>query len=215
MSDAAAQSDDQKQALRGVIRGRIRTIKPFAREQRARRLAATVLRAPPLAGARLVLAYRAMGDEISVDEVVRTLAARGVRVAFPSVCEGGSLRLLEIAAPDPLAAGHWTTDRYGISAPNPEDAAARRVLAREIDAVIVPGRAFDARGARLGRGKGHYDKLLGRLRPDCRRATIGVCFREQLVDSVAEGPQDRRVAFVAAEGRLLRGVRKDRGEPRR
>ena len=211
MSDAAAGSDDHKQALRGVIRGRIRAIKPFAREQRARRLAATVLRAPPLAGARLVLAYRAMGDEISVDEVVRTLAARGVRVAFPRVGDDGSLRLIEIAAPDPLAADHWTTDRYGISAPNPEGVAARRVFAREVDAVIVPGRAFDARGARLGRGKGYYDKLLGRLRPDGRRATIGVCFREQLVDSVAEGPQDRRVAFVAAEGRLIRGARKDRG----
>ena len=211
MSDAAAESDDLKQALRGVIRGRIRAIKPFAREQRARRLAATVLRAPPLAGARLVLAYRAMGDEISVDEIVRTLAARGVRVAFPRVGDDGSLRLIEISAPDPLAADHWTTDRYGISAPNPEGAAARRVRAREVDAVIVPGRAFDARGARLGRGKGYYDKLLGSLRPDGRRATIGVCFREQLVDSVAEGPQDRRVAFVAAEGRLIRGARKDRG----
>lgn len=211
MSDAAAESDDLKQALRGVIRGRIRAIRPFAREQRARRLAATVLRAPPLAGARLVLAYRAMGDEISVDEIVRTLAARGVRVAFPRVGDDGSLRLIEISAPDPLAADHWTTDRYGISAPNPEGAAARRVFAREVDAVIVPGRAFDARGARLGRGKGYYDKLLGRLRPDGRRATIGVCFREQLVDSVAEGPQDRRVAFVAAEGRLIRGARKDRG----
>jgi len=213
--DSTADEDGEKRALRGVIRGRVRAIKQFAREQRARRLAATVLRSPPLSGAQLVLAYRAMGDEISVDEIVRALAERGVRVAFPSVGEGGSMRLLEIVAANPLASGHWTTDRFGIAAPDPESTSARVVFARELDAVIVPGRAFDARGARLGRGKGFYDALLGRLRPDGRRATIGVCFREQLVDSVVEGPQDRRVAFVAAEGRLIRGVRKDRGEPRR
>ena len=220
MSDGAANNvdskieqqnhDDPKHELRALIRGRLRAIKPFARNHRARRLAATVLRSPALAGARLVLAYRAMSDEISVDEVVRTLAARGVRVAFPLVREDGSMQLLEIVATDPLAPEHWVTDRFGIAAPNPDAPAARKVLPREIDAVIVPGRAFDARGARLGRGKGYYDKLLGRLRPDGKRATIGVCFREQLVDSIAEGPLDRRVAFIAAEGRLLRGTRRDR-----
>ena len=201
---------DSKHELRALIRGRIRAITPFARRHRARRLAATVLRSPPLAGARVVLAYRAMGDEINIDEVVCALAARGVRVAFPMVRADGSMQLLEIAASDPLAPEHWVRDRFGIAAPNPDAPAARKILPREIDAVIVPGRAFDARGARLGRGKGYYDKLLGRLRPDGRRATIGVCFREQLVESVAEGPLDRRVAFVAAEGRLLRGSRAGR-----
>lgn len=203
-------ADEAKHELRALIRGRLRAIKPLARNHRARRLAATVLRSPPLAGARLVLAYRAMSDEINIDEIVRALVARGVRVAFPMVRDDGSMQLLEIAAADPLAPEHWVADRFGIAVPDPNTSAARRVLPREIDAVIVPGRAFDARGARLGRGKGYYDQLLGRLRPDVRRATIGVCFREQLVDSVAEGPLDRRVAFVAAEGRLLRGARRDR-----
>ena len=202
--------DGPKHEMRAAIRGRLRAIKPLARDHRARRLAATVLRSPPLAGARLVLAYRAMSDEINVDEIVRALAFRGIRVAFPMVRDDGSMQLLEIAAADPLASEHWVTDRFGIAAPDPDAPSARRVLPREIDAVIVPARAFDARGARLGRGKGYYDQLLGRLRPDVRRATIGVCFREQLVDSIAEGPLDRRVAFVAVEGRLLRSARTDR-----
>jgi 5-formyltetrahydrofolate cyclo-ligase len=201
MSDASAES---KKAMRAEMRARVAAIKPFARAQRARRLAATVLRSPALAGARLVLAYRALPDEIDVDEVVRALAARGVRIAFPRVEDDGSLMLLEVAAADPLAASHWRADRFGIAAPNVDSAAVRRVMPREIDAVLVPGRAFDARGARLGRGKGYYDRLLGRLRPDSRRATVGVCFREQVVDCVAESATDRRVAFIAAEGKLLR-----------
>lgn len=192
MSDQTAKS-----TMRAEMRTRIDAIKRFSRARQAERLAATVLRLPALAGARLVLAYRAMPDEIDVDPIVRALAARGVRVAFPHVDDSGRLRLLAIDAPDPLHAGCWLTDRFGIAAPEREHGAVTRVLPRDLDAVLVPGRAFDAKGARLGRGKGFYDALLGKLRPDARRATVGVCFREQVVDCIPEEPHDRRVRRVA------------------
>lgn len=200
----SSDADDAKRALRSEMRTRIGSLKPFSRLHRSRRLAATVLRSPPLAGTGLVLAYRALPDEIDVDDVVRALAAHGWRIAFPHVDANGKLILLEIASSDPLLASFWTRDRFGISAPDAKAAGVRKVLAREIDAVITPGRAFAPNGARLGRGKGFYDSLFGRLRPDCRRSSLGVCYREQLVDCVPEGPSDRRVAFVAAEGRLIR-----------
>ena len=229
-ADADTPSARVKTAMRAAMRDAVAAIRPFARTRRAERMVATVLRSPALAGcgaggggargavpgampravpgampgAMLVLLYRAMPDEIEVDGIVRALAARGARLAFPMVGDDGALRLLEVAASDPLDPAHWTRDRFGIAAPNTDSPAVRRVRARELDAVVVPGRAFDRRGARLGRGKGFYDALLGRLRPDARRATVGVCFREQLVDCVPEDGHDRRVAFVAAEGRLFR-----------
>lgn len=203
----AQDAADPKRQLRESADARVRGIMRFARAARAERLAATVLRSPALAGARLVLCYRAMPDEIDVDPLVRELAARGVRLAFPFVTDQGAMWLYAIDARDPLAARFWIRDRFGIAAPDHEAPGVARVLPREIDAVVVPGRAFDARGARLGRGKGFYDRLIARLRPDARRSTVGVCFREQLVDCVPEGPQDRRVACIAAEGRLLRGSR--------
>jgi len=202
-----ASEADAKRAMRRDIAARVGSIRPFVRNLRAERLAATVLRAPALAGARLVLCYRAMPDEIDVDPLVRLLEARGARTAFPAVGEDGRMRLYAIDAPDALDPQHWTRDRHGIAAPNPEAPGVRRVRPREIDAVVVPGRAFDTRGARLGRGKGYYDRLIAALRADARRATVGVCFREQLVDCVAEGASDRRVACIAVEGRLIRGIR--------
>ena len=196
-------SPDAKRALRREIADQIARIPGFARAVRAERVAATVLRAPALAGARTVLCYRAMPDEIDLDPLVRLLAARGVRLAFPAVSEGGAMLLLAVDAPDPLRPQYWARGRFGIAAPNRDAPGVARIHAREIDAAVVPGRAFDQTGARLGRGKGYYDALLPRLRPDARRATVGACFREQLVDCVPLGPGDRRVASVAAEGRLL------------
>lgn len=48
--------------------------------------------------------------------------------------------------------------------------------ATHFDLILVPGIAFDAKGTRLGFGKGYYDRLLSRL-PSC--LTIGVGFQEQ------------------------------------
>jgi len=67
---------DPKRAMRASIADRVRGVRPFARAVRADRLAATVLRAPALAGARLVLCYRAMPDEIDVDPLVSPRSRR-------------------------------------------------------------------------------------------------------------------------------------------
>jgi 5-formyltetrahydrofolate cyclo-ligase len=48
-----------------------------------------------------------------------------------------------------------------------------RIEPAEIDMVLVPLICFDARGHRVGYGKGYYDRLLSRCRPDCK--TIGLC----------------------------------------
>jgi 5-formyltetrahydrofolate cyclo-ligase len=65
-----------------------------------------------------------------------------------------------------------------------------------LDVVVVPGMAFTASGDRLGRGGGHYDRFLARLRPSC--VTVGVVFAEQVVDSLPTGPHDVRVGTVIA-----------------
>ncbi len=47
----------------------------------------------------------------------------------------------------------------------------------DYDCILVPGLAFDVSGIRLGRGGGHYDKLLAKYN---RAYTIGILFQEQL-----------------------------------
>ena len=207
--------DAEKRALRGAMRAATREIKQKARLFRSARIAAQLLRSPPLAQRGLVLAYRALGDEVSVDRLVEALVARGWRVAFPRIEQGGAMALVELrgaiggGAGDGLLddASLWDVDQHGIASPRPDARGARRVQPRELDAVLVPGRAFDLAGHRLGRGGGHYDRLLARLRPDARARAVGVAFSEQVVPRVPAEAHDRAVAWLATDARTARVAR--------
>jgi 5-formyltetrahydrofolate cyclo-ligase len=61
-----------------------------------------------------------------------------------------------------------------------------KMVAGQMDLIIVPGVGFDRQGNRLGRGGGYYDGLLRRSKKVYK---IGICFREQLVKKV---PMTRR-----------------------
>lgn len=72
-----------------------------------------------------------------------------------------------------------------------------RAEAGELAAIVVPGVAFTLDGARLGRGGGHYDRLLAAN--ETRRdpaVTVGVCLVEFVVESLPIEPHDRRVDGV-------------------
>lgn len=71
---------------------------------------------------------------------------------------------------------------------------ARAVMPFEIDAVVVPGVAFTKDGARMGRGKGFYDKYLSKN--EFRALKIGVCFKEQVLDGLPVEPHDVKMDVV-------------------
>jgi 5-formyltetrahydrofolate cyclo-ligase len=73
------------------------------------------------------------------------------------------------------------------------------IALKRLDLVLVPGVAFDARGRRLGRGKGYYDRLLS----DVRGVRCGVAFDEQIVPEVPVGPRDALLNCVVTPSRWL------------
>jgi 5-formyltetrahydrofolate cyclo-ligase len=65
---------------------------------------------------------------------------------------------------------------------------------------LVPGVAFDARGVRLGRGVGWYDRALGRYPRGIR---IGLAYEFQVVPSLPEAPWDVRMHAIVTEAGLI------------
>ncbi len=70
------------------------------------------------------------------------------------------------------------------------------------DVVVVPGLAFTPAGDRLGQGGGWYDRFLACTRPDC--TTVGVCFAEQVLDTVPVEAHDIVIDRVVADTGVVR-----------
>jgi len=150
-----------------------------------------------VAGAHRVALYAALPDEVSMRPLFDALAAAGKTRLLPRVARDARLVFAVVDRFDDLQLGE-----YGVLAP-PEDVPA--VTLEAGDVVVVPGVAFDARGRRLGRGAGCYDRTFP---ADQRPAPvlIGAACEAQLVDSVPAGSHDRAMDAIVTE-RALRWVK--------
>ena len=127
----------------------VRTLSDADRAQLEQRLAQNLTSL--LAGVSVVGGYHPMGSEISPLPAMEEARAVGAIEAFP--CITNPAKPFRFIAGDPLEPGP-----FGLMQP------AKRHPVVEPDLVLVPLIAVDGSGTRLGRGKGHYDRTLMRLR---------------------------------------------------
>lgn len=184
----------EKRALRAVMRSLLRNISAHEAREAGASLASRIVALEEYRHARAVAVYAASGGEIATQPL--WAAARAARKAVlvarlrDDVIEFAAVETWEDLVPG----------RYGVPVP-PETEPAVEVDSDTL--LVVPGLAFDARGNRLGRGGGHYDRLLaGR-----RAFSIGVGFALQLVDRVPIEEHDQPADLVATERGSWRGER--------
>lgn len=94
---------------------------------------------------------------------------------YSRVDETDRLRFHEVASEDRLVEG-----AFGFREPNPANCP--EIDPQKADLILIPGVGFDpASGARLGRGKGHYDRFLSAtLARNPNVQLVGVCFSTQI-----------------------------------
>ncbi len=148
---------------------------------------------PEFACARTIAFYSAIRDEVPLEEAASASRARGVRTVYPVQCAAG----LELALSNEGDSLH--RGRGGIREPADD---ATRVPCEEIDAFLVPGLLFDRSCRRLGRGEGHYDRLLKRARAGA--TSIGICYAERVVEELPEDPWDVAMDLVVTEQFVVR-----------
>jgi len=83
--------------------------------------------------------------------------------------------------------------------PDPERC--KSVNIGDIDIAIIPGFAFDEKGARLGDGSGRYDRFIPRLPATARK--IAVAFEEQIASSVPMETHDKYVDIIITDKRII------------
>ena len=140
------------------------------------------------AGAAVVGGYAPLGSEISPLLAMEEARAVGAIVAFPAFDHPA--KPFRFRAGDPLDAGP-----FGMMQPR------RTGPVVDPDLILVPLIAIDGRGTRLGRGKGHYDRALSRLRKSGARL-IGVGWPiQRLADTIPADDWDIPLdAFASPEG---------------
>jgi 5-formyltetrahydrofolate cyclo-ligase len=160
------------------LRAGARRIRAADREAASARAVQRLTGLPELAAAGTVALYSAIGDEVRLEAFASWCAARGTRTAYPR--QSGSALELVLGSP----------------------ASEERVAVAAIDAFVVPGLLFDRACRRLGRGGGHYDRLLADARADA--SLIGICYADRVVDELPEEPWDVAMDVVVTDGAVLR-----------
>jgi 5-formyltetrahydrofolate cyclo-ligase len=140
------------------------------------------------AGATVVGGYSPLGSEISPLRAMEEARAVGAIVAFPAFADPA--KPFRFLAGDPSQGGP-----FGILQPK------RDAPLVDPDLVLVPLIAIDSTGTRIGRGKGHYDRVLGRLRKNGAKL-IGVGWPMQRLETmIPSDPWDVHLdAFATPDG---------------
>jgi len=140
------------------------------------------------AEAKVVGGYAPLGSEISPLLAMEEARAVGRIVAFPAFDHPA--KPFRFRAGDPLDAGP-----FGIMQPR------RSTPVVEPDLILVPLIAVDGHGTRLGRGKGHYDRALARLKKG-GAMLVGIGWGlQRLVETIPSDEWDIPLdAFASPEG---------------
>jgi 5-formyltetrahydrofolate cyclo-ligase len=162
-----------------------------ARAQASRLIRDHVLEMPEVSAAGTIAAYYSIGTEPDTHGLIFGLWKRGSYVVLPVLRPDGDLDWASYEGPDSLAPGP-----RGLLEPT-EPVRGPATVARA-DVVLVPALAVDARGYRLGRGGGSYDRALARVSGQV--PTIALLYDDELLETVPTEAHDQRVRLAARPG---------------
>lgn len=127
--------------------------------------------------------YNALPDELPTREFIDKW--HSVKKFFLPRVNGVNLDIL------PYSPGELHKGAFDIEEPDGDTPVDPHLL----DLIIVPAVAYDAKGNRLGRGKGFYDRLLS----SSPATTVGIAYDFQLMEELPVEPHDIPVDIVITQ----------------
>lgn len=155
------------------------------KDELSRRIVGAFMSLPEYALAETVMFYIDVRSEVRTRHDLALALTSGKTIVVPWCNADGELELFRLDNMDELEVG-----MYKILEPRSElrSLAEKQVNVETLDMIMVPGVAFDRRGARMGHGKGYYDKLLQHARSNT--PLVALAFECQLFDEIPVAHHD-------------------------
>jgi 5-formyltetrahydrofolate cyclo-ligase len=175
-----------KKQIRSKILLRLRTQKEENRSRKSKLIRNKLFRTQVFKKAKTIMFYIAFKGEVDTVGMIEKARRLGKKVTVP-VCKKNRVSIT------PCILDHSASLKkgpYGVCEPVKRT----HISLNSLDLVIVPGLAFDAKGNRIGRGKGCYDRFLSKLQKGT--PSIGLAFDFQLYPALPSQTHDIRVDKV-------------------
>lgn len=145
---------------------------------------------PDINQSEQVLAYYSFRNEVETRPFIENQITSSGSILLPRV-EGNELRIHRIFDFSSGSINKWGIwePTIGTEIPFSEY--------KNIQIVIVPGVVFDAKGNRIGFGKGYYDRLLGNLSKESKK--WGVCYECQIFPEIKPENHDIQMDAIFTE----------------
>ena len=141
--------------------------------------------------AKQIMLYMPLGNEVDTTAVIKAAFCDGKQLVFP-VTDGKTGEIIpHYAAEDTVfkKGAFSIQEPYGTSIAD----------LSQVDVILVPGITFDKKGARVGFGKGYYDRLL----KNTIALKIGFCYDFQICEEIEAEGHDIRMDLLISESGLI------------
>lgn len=140
---------------------------------------------------KILMLYMPLGNETDTTKIIKRAYEDGKKVVFP-VTERESGVITPYFADE-----NAVFEKGAFNVNEPKNGA--KADLPDIDVILVPGIAFDRKGARVGFGKGCYDRLL----KDTDAVKAGFCYDFQVCDGIPAEKHDVTMDFLVTETEMI------------
>ena len=187
---------EKKQEIRTEIAKLLNMMSADVRTQKTKAIEDRLFEFANFLEANIALLYMNTDNEVATRDIIIRAFDYGKIVVLPVFdMNKRSVGLLKVDKLD----NQLKSGPRGV--PEPDPARCKKVPIDCIDIAIVPGIAFDEKGARIGTGMGFYDRLIPNLPITTRK--VALAFEEQLIQQIPMEHHDKHIDIIITDQRII------------
>lgn len=147
-----------------------------------------------------IFVYSPLGTEVDICPVIQFFFESGKMIYFPKVF-GKDMEFYRVRSMEQLEEGtfHVNEPIDGLEKFEIEKCQNVSII------ILVPGVAFSTKGARIGYGKGYYDRYISRLKcSNIKYTTFGIGYDFQMVDEFNSDIFDQDLDYIITDKKEVR-----------